>query len=190
MDEGSGHNLHGGSEEIIELVKDQQEHEPEFDYRDYRIEDYFALGVFWLLAGIVFLQFFTRYFLNFSWAWTEEGARYLLVCVAFLGSIMAVRRNTHIFVEFFYRYLPRKTGRTLITVVDAIRIAFMVVGFKLSVTIIPKTMNNFMMSIRVPLSVLYSVILIGFAFMLFHAIKLAVVHWKDGYVPMCREEKI
>ena len=62
------------------------------------------LAVFWALAVVVFLQFFTRYVLNSSLGWTEEIARYLLIVVTFLGSAMAVRKRSHIAVEFCYRY--------------------------------------------------------------------------------------
>jgi TRAP-type C4-dicarboxylate transport system permease small subunit len=177
-----------GSDEIIELIKEQAEHEPEFSYRDYSIEDYLALGVFWILALVVFSQFFTRYFLGFSFAWTEEGARYLLVCVTFLGSVMAVRRNSHIFVEFFYRYLPRKVGRILVTAVDAVRVLFVLVAVRLGFTIIPRTTRNYLSTVRIPLAAIYVVVLAGFLLMLFRAVQLAVRHWKSGYVPMCREE--
>lgn len=179
-----------GSDEIIELIKEQAAKEPDFSYRDYKVEDYFALGVFWILALMVFSQFFTRYFLGFSYAWTEEGARYLLVCVTFLGSVMAVRRNSHIFVEFLYRYLPRKVGRVLVTIVDAIRILFLVVGVRLGITILPRTTNNYLSTVRIPLAAVYSVIAFGMALMLFRAIQIAYHHWKDAYVPMCREDRV
>ncbi|TVQ41204.1 MAG: TRAP transporter small permease [Spirochaetaceae bacterium] len=178
-----------GSDEIIELIKEQSAQVPDFSYRDYRIEDYFALGVFWILALMVFSQFFTRYFLGFSYAWTEEGARYLLVCVTFLGSVMAVRRNSHIFVEFFYRYLPRKTGRALVTLVDAIRILFLAAAVRLGIAILPRTMNNFLSTVRIPLAAVYSVVTFGMALMLFRAVQLAVLHWRDGYVPGSREDR-
>ncbi|MFP4431919.1 MAG: TRAP transporter small permease [Spirochaetota bacterium] len=189
MSDETQHSQAKGSEEIIELIKERQAEEPEFNYRDYTVEDYIALGIFWCLGLIVFFQFFTRYVLGFSYAWTEEGARYLNILVAFLGSVMAVRRNTHIFVEFFYRYLPKKVGRILITIVDGIRIVFLAVGVKLGITIIPRTTNNYMSTVRIPLAAVYAIVTVGFLLMLFRAIQLAVRHWKEEYTPGSLEEK-
>src|SRR5882762_2418642 len=90
----------------------------------YGWEDWIVLAVFWILASVVFYQVFTRYVLNDAAGWTEEIARYLLIAVTFLGGAMAVRRNTHIQVDFVYRFLPRAPGRVLSLLVDAVRVAF------------------------------------------------------------------
>ncbi len=81
---GEEHLIHVEEEEIV------IEHHP---------EDWIAFVIFWSLAFIVFLQFFTRYILNDSLAWTEEIARYGLMWIVFIGGIMVTRRNSHIAVE-------------------------------------------------------------------------------------------
>ena len=78
------------------------------------------LAVFWGLAVVVFLQFFTRYVLNSSLGWTEEIARYLLIVVTFLGSAMAVRKRSHIAVEFCYRYFGPAGRHRLALAVDRV----------------------------------------------------------------------
>ena len=62
-------------------------------------EDWIAFVLFWALAFIVFLQFFTRYILNDSLAWTEEIARYGLMSLAFIGGAVVTRKKAHIAVE-------------------------------------------------------------------------------------------
>src|SRR5258708_18859271 len=91
----------------------------------YGPEDWIAFAIFWALGIIVFLQVFSRYVLNSSFAWTEEIARYLLIAVTFVGGGIAVRKNSHIHVEILYVLLPKLGGRILATVVDVLRIGFL-----------------------------------------------------------------
>jgi TRAP-type C4-dicarboxylate transport system permease small subunit len=93
------------------------------DVSGYGIEDWLTLAFFWLMCLSVFLQFFTRYVLNNSFAWTEEIAIYCLVAVVFLGSSMCVRMSRHIHVDFLYRYLSPSAARVMATFVDITRIA-------------------------------------------------------------------
>ena len=99
----------------------------------YMIEDWAALGFFWLLGLCVFYQFFTRYALNDSAAWTEEIARYLLICTVFMGIASATRRTRHIHVDFLYRLMPAKAGRALSTLIDLLRIAFFAIAVGLTI---------------------------------------------------------
>ena len=59
-------------------------------------EAWVALVFFWMLGATVFYQFFTRYVLNNSAAWTEEIARYLLIACVFTGATIGVIKNNHI----------------------------------------------------------------------------------------------
>ena len=151
------------------------------DLRQYGIEDWITFVLFWALTIVVFLQFFTRYILNDSLAWTEEIARYLLIVVVFIGASMGVRRNTHIHVEFLYRYLPAKAGRAMSTAVDGVRVAFLGYATYLTSLLIPKMNNLKMTVIDVPMSVIYSFVMAGFALMTFRAVQVAIRHWRRGW---------
>src|SRR6187551_385961 len=85
------------------------------DLSDTITEGWAALGFFWLLALTVFYQFVTRYVMNDSASWTEEIARYLLICTVFVAIAASVRRTRHIHVDFMYRLIPPKAGRALST---------------------------------------------------------------------------
>jgi TRAP-type C4-dicarboxylate transport system permease small subunit len=93
------------------------------DLSGHGLEDWVTLALFWGMCLCVFVQFFTRYVLNDSYAWTEEIAVYSLVSIVFLGAAMCVRLSRHIHVDFLYRYLPPKGGRALAMFVDLVRIA-------------------------------------------------------------------
>ncbi|MGY3289484.1 TRAP-type C4-dicarboxylate transport system permease small subunit [Bradyrhizobium sp. LM3.6] len=109
----------------------EEEAAPKVDLGVYAFEDWVALAIFWVMALAVFLQFFTRYVLNDSYAWTEEIATCCLIGVVFIGSSMCVRLSRHIQVDLVYRYLPHLVARALSTVIDLIRIAFFGYAIKL-----------------------------------------------------------
>lgn len=154
-----------------------------FRFRDYAVEDYVVLIMFWALAAVVFAQFFSRYVLNSSIAWTEEIARYLLICVGFLGSVMAVRKGTHIYVEAFYRFLPPGVGRVMCTIVDIIQVVFYGTGAWLTWGIIPIMSKHRMVSVTFPMSVIYIVVFAGFVLMFFRSIFAGWRHYRQGFVP-------
>jgi TRAP-type C4-dicarboxylate transport system permease small subunit len=151
-------------------------------------EAWVSLLLFWALAGVVFTQFFTRYFLNNSASWTEEIARYLLIGVVFVGASIGVAKNNHIQVDLLYRYLPQKASRVLATAVDAIRIAFFASMTWFTVLMMQKMGNYQMTIVDLPMNIVYGVVLFGFAAMALRSVWVAKVHWQRGYSVLERPE--
>lgn len=83
-----------------------------------------GLVLFVVLAAVVLLQFLSRYVLNDSVAWTEEIARYLLIAVAYAGSVSALRKGEHIFLEVVYRRVSLASVKPLAVTVDLLSVAF------------------------------------------------------------------
>lgn len=138
----------------------------------YAPEDVMGVAAFCLLAGVVFLQFFSRYVLGNSVAWTEEIARYLLVATGFLGSVTAVRKSTHIRVEFFYRYLPASWAASLRVSVAALLPVFFATMTVVTWMLAHRTTTN-MVSVDLPKSWLYFVVCGSFAMMTFRSLQVA-----------------
>ncbi len=158
--------------------------DPPVDLRDYKIEDWIAFALFWGLAVVVFLQFFTRYVINDSLAWTEEIARYLLTMVAYLGGAIAVRKFTHIHVEFLYVYLPRRVALALSVLVDIARIAFLVTGVYLGWTVTEIMHGQRMVIIEWPMSIVFGACTLGLAIMAVRAVQVAIRNWRTGTSPL------
>ena len=146
------------------------------------VEAWVALGFFWVLGLVVFYQFFTRYALNDSAAWTEEIARYLLIATVFVGATIGVIKNNHIQVDFFYRYMPRGMGRVMATVVDVLRIAFFAAATVLTVMMMLRLGSNSRMTmIDLPMNYVYAVCLVGFAAMAVRSVLVMRTHLRRGY---------
>ncbi len=147
----------------------------------YGWEDWIVLAVFWILAVVVFYQVFTRYVLNDAAGWTEEIARYLLIAVTFLGGAMAVRRSTHIQVDFVYRFLPRAAGRVLSLLVDCVRVAFFGYAVWLTWLLMDRIGSQRMAVVELPIGLVFGAMLVGFALMFGRALQVASKHWRQGY---------
>jgi TRAP-type C4-dicarboxylate transport system permease small subunit len=151
------------------------------DLSVYSFEDWATLAVFWLMATCVFLQFFTRYVLNNSFAWTEEIATNCLIVVVFLGSVWCVRKSRHIQVDVLYHYLPAPVGRALSTLVDVIRIVFFAYAAQLLWRYVNIVAEERMVTIDLPRSLVFYSVFAAFVLMLIRAIQVAVGNWRRGY---------
>lgn len=150
-------------------------------------EAWVALAFFWALGAVVFYQFFTRYVLNDSAAWTEEIARYLLIATVFIGATIGVAKNNHIQVDFFYRYMPAKMARVMATVVDVLRTSFFAAAVVLTVLMMLKLGSNSRMTmVDLPMNWVYGTCLVGFAMMTVRSALVARRHWRRGYTVLER----
>jgi TRAP-type C4-dicarboxylate transport system permease small subunit len=158
----------------------------EVDLSGTPVEAWVALLFFWTLGLTVFYQFFTRYVLNDSAAWTEEIARYLLIATVFTGAAIGVAKNNHIQVDFFYRFMPRVVGRIMGLLVDVMRIAFFAAATLLTWQMMDKLGSYKMTIIDLPMNIVYAVVMAGFAAMALRAVWVMRIHLQRGYTVLER----
>jgi TRAP-type transport system small permease protein len=152
-------------------------------------EAWVALGFFWILGLTVFYQFFTRYVMNDSAAWTEEIARYLLIATVFTGATIGVVKNNHIQVDFFYRFMSRRLARAMATLADLLRIAFFAAAVVLTAMMMIRLGSNSRMTmIDLPMNWVYGVCLLGFVAMTFRSVQVFLAHRTRGYSVLERPE--
>ncbi|MEP9390047.1 TRAP transporter small permease [Mesorhizobium sp. KR9-304] len=154
---------------------------PPADLSRYAFEDWLTLAVFWMMAGSVFLQFFTRYALNNSLSWTEEVATNLLMIVVFMGAAMCVRTSRHIHVDVLYHFLPKVAGRVLALAVDVLVIGFFAYMSLLIWRFVDIVADQRMISIDVPRSFLFYTLFAAFFLMLLRSIQVFVADVRRGY---------
>ena len=152
-------------------------------------EAWVALGFFWLLGATVFYQFFTRYVMNDSAAWTEEIARYLLIATVFTGATIGVVKNNHIQVDFFYRFMSPRLARAMATLADLLRIGFFAAAVVLTAMMMIRLGSNSRMTmIDLPMNWVYGVCLLGFTAMTFRSVQVFLAHRRRGYSVLERPE--
>ena len=147
------------------------------DLSHYSLEAWLSLGIFWILGADIFYQFFTRYALNDSAAWTEEIARYLLICTVFIA------------IADFADADDRETvRRVLSTLVDLIRLVFFAYAVYLTWAMMQKMGNYRMTIVDLPMNTVYAVCLIGFAFSAVRSVQVLIINWRRGYSVLERPE--
>jgi len=163
---------------FLELIKEEEQaSDPPVDMAP---EDWISFALFWALSGIVFLQFFSRYILNDSIAWTEEIARYVLMVLCFTGSAMAARRGTHIAVEFLPNVLGAHARRWVHLGAALVAAAFFAVSAWLCWQVAEAMRFQPMVVIDWPLSWVYWGILLGLVLTTIRALLAAFRRFREG----------
>jgi len=166
-----------GFEALIHAQEEAELHEPPGDWR---VEDWLAFTLFWVLAATVFTQFFSRYVLNDSIAWTEEIARYLLMATAFIGAALAARKGTHIALEIVPNMLPRGLRRWFRLALGIVTVVFFAISAWLCAEIAERLMYQPMVVIDVPLGWVYWAVLAGMVMTTFRFAQATWTRFREG----------
>lgn len=165
-------------EEMAHAFEDDDAHA--VDLSIYAVEDWVTMALFWLMGLCVFLQFFTRYALNNSLAWTEEIAANCLVVIVFLGSVMCVRLGRHIAVDLLYRYVSPRTRRVLEIAVDVLSIAFYAYTSWLMWRYIAIVGSERMVTVKLPRGIVFYTVFAAFVLMFLRAVQRFVHDLRAG----------
>lgn len=163
-DESLSPPAQGGDEDAMVAIDFEEEDRP-FSWRDYGLEDGLVFVVFWSMAGVVFIQFFTRYVLGSPLGWTEEVARYLLICVGFLAATIGVRKRSHIRIDLVHRYLTPPLTALLVWLVDVGQLVYFITLGWVTWKILPLMGAQKMTSLAMGMDVLYGVVLFSIVVM-------------------------
>jgi TRAP-type transport system small permease protein len=96
-----------------------------------RVIETFVTILMVCMVGLVFANVISRYFLNFSIAWSSEIARYIFIWLVLLGSILAFQNSEHLGLDLLPKVLPPKLGRLMLVITDVLvlyAICILIVG--------------------------------------------------------------
>lgn len=128
-----------------------------------------------LMVAIMCYQVVLRYAFQNSNIWSEEVTRYLFVYVSLLGSFIAIRRNSHLKVDFFVDLLKGNFKRYFTIITDIAVILFIIYLIPLSFNLCLSTMKNISPGLKMPMGYAYAAIPIGAVFMLLGMIEQLLI---------------
>ncbi len=120
-----------------------------------------------LMTGVIGLLVFTRNFLGYSYSWSEEMTRFLLIWLSLLGAAVITYRNDHIRFDFLAGYLSDRFARGLGIVLNILIIAFLVLLLVQSWDVALARSATRSPALSLPLTVPYLAIPISTALMVF-----------------------
>lgn len=84
-----------------------------------------AIIFFSLIFSIMLLQIFFRYVLSSPLVWTEELCRYLFIWICFLGWTIALKRGSHIRINFVIEGIPWRFRKVLLILFQLLILFFL-----------------------------------------------------------------
>ncbi len=132
-----------------------------------------------LLFLDVLLQVLSRYFLNASFSFTEELARFLLIWLSILGAAYLNAKREHLSMDFLYRKLSAKNQRKISILIELLiflfALAVMVAG-GFNLVYITLHLEQLSGTLRVPLGYIYAILpfsgLLIMCFSVYHISKI------------------
>ncbi len=124
-----------------------------------------------LMVVFVFSNVIARYFLNSALAWSEEISRFMLIWLAFLGSVLAYVNNEHLGLDILITVLPLRASRIVLVAANLLAIAAIGILLYGGWSITSHTFNSGWTSpaLAIPYGVVYMVVPVSALLLLIQA---------------------
>lgn len=134
------------------------------------------------MSILLFVNVIGRYFLGFSFPWSEELTNYSIIWITFLGSGICVRKKIHVNVDLLFQYItgvPMKVIYILILIGSLSFVLFMgVTGLKLVNGVYSS--GQLSTALRIPMYIPYLALPLGGLFMALEFAELIFKELKQG----------
>ena len=131
------------------------------------------IGVFMLvMLAVIAYQVVLRYVFKASNIWSEELARYLMCYVVLLGAAIAVRKYSHLQVDFVLNLLKPRIRCIAVCICTLAGAAFLGFFFVYGVELCKSTVNSISSGTGIPMCYAYACLPIGAALMILASLEV------------------
>ena len=129
------------------------------------------------MTSVVAANIIARYFFDYSFSWSEEAARYMMIWMTMVGAAMAVRKWSHFRLEFLEHVVVSRLRSVLHTIA---LFAMLMVGCLLiwqGLVWLPITNHQLATALQVPMSWFYCAVPFGGALITLFALNSLIDEW-------------
>lgn len=114
-----------------------------------------------VVSAVVIAEVILRYTLGETLVVTEELSRYLMVWIAFLGSVLLLRERGHIAAEGLGGWLGPLGRRVIAVVADLLSLVFLLTLAWAGLQTLPGQLDQYLTTINIPIFWFYLAIPVG-----------------------------
>lgn len=151
------------------------------------IEAYLSFFLLLSMTIVMFIGFVFRYVFNASLSWSEELSRYLFIWFIFISMSYAVTERAHIRVEALNRLIPLEIRKYVNIFGKCIWLAFSLFVSYLGVTYAMTMSSSVSAALKLPMSVVYFGIPLGYALMSVRLFVQIIQAFKDPYLEVAND---
>lgn len=133
-----------------------------------------------LMCLCSFAQVANRFLLGSSFVWTDEIVLFSMVWTTFLGSALAVSRNSHTRIDFFVSLFSPKIRNFFLGISDLLCAAFCVALAYVSLPVFEKNLTIYSSGLHLPNAISYFAIIFGCIIMVLYFILHSVQMFRYG----------
>ena len=125
-----------------------------------------------VMVAVIFYQVILRYVFHNSNIWSEELARYLMCYAVLFGAAIAVRKGSHLQVDFLINMLPERARCIAVTLCTLAGDAFLVFFFIYGISLCSGTVNSISSGTKIPMAYVYACLPIGAVLMILASVEV------------------
>ena len=150
-----------------------------FDRALLRANRWAVIALLAAMAGSVFANVALRMATDRSLLWVEEGSRYLMIWLTFLGSGLVLRYGGHIGIDTLQEALPRHAA-AIRAAIFAVLLAFFAAMVVLGLRYAAFAWGQTTPVLQIPIGAVYLAMPIGFALAVAHLLLMARSYVRRG----------
>ncbi|MDD5832733.1 MAG: TRAP transporter small permease [Clostridiales bacterium] len=141
-----------------------------------------------VMVAVIFYQVVLRYVFNNSNIWSEELARYLMCYVVLFGAAIAIRKGSHLQVDFLINMLPERARSLAVIACTIAGDAFLVFFFIHGISLVQGTFKSISSGTGIPMAYAYMCLPIGAVLMVMASIEV-ILKEADSFIESGKEKK-